>query len=102
MRKTIRWNDKRKHLTAMAWCYALLIGASRVIVTAHFASDVMARAVVGIVGSLLVQKYLADRRLAFSVRSDGEIQALSGPSFQRLRKAVGSLLTDCKPERSSS
>jgi membrane-associated phospholipid phosphatase len=79
------------------WVYALVVGASRVVVTAHFPSDVMASAIIGIVGSLLVRNYFADRRLVFSVRTDGKIRALPGPSFQRLRKAVCSLLIARRP-----
>ena len=37
---------------AVIWIYALVIVASRVVVTAHFPSDVLAGAVVGSVGAL--------------------------------------------------
>ncbi len=77
---------------AVAWVYALLIGTSRVVVNAHFPSDVMVSAVVGIAGSLAVRNYFADRRLVFAVSDDGKIRALPGPSFQRLKKVVGALL----------
>jgi len=87
---------------AAVWVYALLIGVSRVIVTAHFPSDVLASAAIGIVGSLLVRNYFAARRLVFCVRTDGQIRALPGPSFRRSRSAVASLLTGRAPRRTSS
>ena len=55
------------------WIYALLISVSRVVVTAHYPSDVLAGAVVGVVGALLVRRYFALRRLAFSIGPDGAV-----------------------------
>ena len=53
------------------WIYALLIAASRVVVTAHYPSDVLAGAAVGIVGALLVRRWFALRGLGFSIAPDG-------------------------------
>jgi hypothetical protein len=46
------------------WSYAVAIAASRVVVTAHFPSDVIAGGVVGVVGALLVREWFAARGLA--------------------------------------
>jgi membrane-associated phospholipid phosphatase len=63
--------------------YALIIAASRVIVLAHHPSDVIAGALAGSVGALLVRDYFAARRLAFAIGPDG-VHALPGPSARRL------------------
>jgi membrane-associated phospholipid phosphatase len=65
--------------------YALIIAASRVIVLAHHPSDVIAGAVVGSVGALLVRDWFAARRLAFVMEPDGRVRALPGPSLKRLK-----------------
>ena len=44
---------------AIAWIYALAIVASRVVVTAHYPTDVLAGAVVGTVGALMVRRWFA-------------------------------------------
>jgi membrane-associated phospholipid phosphatase len=64
--------------------YALTIAASRVIVLAHHPSDVIAGAVAGIVGALLVRDWFAARRLGFVIDHDGQVKALPGPSLRRL------------------
>jgi membrane-associated phospholipid phosphatase len=65
--------------------YALIIAASRVIVLAHHPSDVIAGALVGTVGALLVRDWFAARRLAFVMEPDGRVRALPGPSLARLK-----------------
>ena len=72
--------------------YALLIAASRIVVTAHFASDVIAGAVVGTVGVLLVRHYFALRRLGFSIAPDGTLHQYSGPSLKRIKAVARELL----------
>ncbi len=79
------------HLRPSVWSYALLVAASRVIVIAHFPSDVLASAIVGVLGALLVRNYFASRRLVFSIRSDGSVYALPGPSWKRLRAVTSSI-----------
>jgi membrane-associated phospholipid phosphatase len=64
--------------------YALTIAASRVIVLAHHPSDVIAGAVAGMVGALLVRDWFAARRLGFVIDHDGQVKALPGPSLRRL------------------
>ena len=65
--------------------YALVIAASRVIVLAHHPSDVIAGAVVGSVGALMVRDWFAARRLGFVIGPDGGVRALPGPSWRRLK-----------------
>jgi membrane-associated phospholipid phosphatase len=70
------------------WAYAAIIALSRVILTAHYPSDVIAGAVVGACGALLVRRWFAARRLAFTIRPDGSIRAMPGPSLQRIKKVA--------------
>jgi membrane-associated phospholipid phosphatase len=72
-------------LRAIMLIYALIIAASRVIVLAHYPSDVIAGAVVGSVGALLVRDWFAARRLGFVIDGDGGVRALPGPSLRRLK-----------------
>jgi undecaprenyl-diphosphatase len=74
------------------WTYALLIAASRVMVTAHFPSDVLAGAIAGTLGAVLVRGWFASRRLAFSSAPDHPIQPMPGPSFARIRKVARGLI----------
>ena len=52
---------------ALMWIYAVLIALSRVMITAHHPSDVIAGAIVGAVGAFLVRNWFAARRLGFTV-----------------------------------
>lgn len=71
-------------LRAPMLVYALLIATSRVMVLAHHPSDVMAGAVVGTVGALMVRDWFAARSLGFVVLPDGSVRTLPGPSLRRL------------------
>jgi membrane-associated phospholipid phosphatase len=73
---------------ALMWIYAVLIALSRVIITAHYPSDVIAGAVVGAAGAYLVRNWFAARRLSFAVGSDGSVHAMPGPSVRHIIKAV--------------
>jgi undecaprenyl-diphosphatase len=73
---------------ALLWIYALLIALSRVAVTAHYPSDVLAGAIVGALGALLVRNWFAARGLGFIVGRDGKVRPLPGPSGRRIVKAV--------------
>ena len=76
-----------------AWLiYALLIAASRVVVTAHYPSDVVAGAMVGIVGAVLVRHYFAKRRLGFAIGPDGAIHQYVVPSLRRIKAVARGLL----------
>ena len=74
------------------WIYALAIVASRIVVSAHYPSDVVAGAVVGTVGALLVRRWFALRRLGFSLAPDGRVHQFPGPSRRRLKAVARDLL----------
>ena len=74
------------------WIYALLIAASRIAVTAHYPSDVLAGALVGVVGALLVRRWFALRGLGFSIAPDGIVQQKPGPSLRRAKAVARALL----------
>jgi membrane-associated phospholipid phosphatase len=67
------------------WLYAIVIMASRVFVLAHHPSDVIAGALVGVVGASLVRRWFASRRLVFRAR---DLMAYPGPSWRRLIAAL--------------
>jgi undecaprenyl-diphosphatase len=72
--------------------YALLIAMSRVVVTAHYPSDVLAGALVGIAGAVMVRHYFAQRRLGFAIGPDGTIHQYAGPSLRRIKAVARGLL----------
>jgi membrane-associated phospholipid phosphatase len=74
------------------WMYAVVIAASRVVLTAHFPSDVMVGGLVGVLGALLVRDWYAARRLAFVIGTDGRVQPWPGPSFARIKRVAGQLI----------
>jgi undecaprenyl-diphosphatase len=65
--------------------YAGVIAVSRVAVHAHFPSDVIAGALVGVFGAVLVRNWFTARRLAFVRGTDGKVRALPGPSARRIK-----------------
>ena len=67
------------------WVYAVLIALSRVVVVAHHPSDVVAGAIIGAFGALLVRNWFATRRLGFVIGPDGGVRKLPGPRWQRLK-----------------
>jgi len=73
---------------ALMWIYAVMIGVSRVVVVAHHPSDVIAGAIVGATGALLVRNWFAARRLGFAVDANGSMRPMPGPSIWRIMKAV--------------
>ena len=74
------------------WGYALLIALSRIVVTAHYSSDVIAGAAVGAFGALWVRDWFARRRLGFIVGTDGAVHALAGPSPSRIKRVARALI----------
>jgi len=74
------------------WIYAAIIMASRVIIEAHYVSDVIAAAFVGGFGAILVRNWFAARRLAFVPGTDGAVHALPGPSWRRVKTVARRLL----------
>jgi membrane-associated phospholipid phosphatase len=75
----------------LLWLYAIVIAASRVIIAAHYPSDVIAGACVGGFAALIVRNYFAARRLGFAAAPDGSVRALAGPSWRRIRSIAARL-----------
>lgn len=71
------------------WLYALLVMSARVVMNVHHPSDVIAGALVGVVGALLVRRYFAVRRLGFFAH---DLRALPGPSWLRVKAAIRRIL----------
>lgn len=74
------------------WIYAAIIMASRVIIEAHYLSDVIAAAFVGGFGAILVRNWFAARHLAFVPGADGAVHALPGPSWRRVKAVARRLI----------
>jgi membrane-associated phospholipid phosphatase len=68
--------------------YAILIVASRLVLLAHHPSDVVAGALVGVVGAMSVRYWFAARRLGFAIHPDGAIVPLGGPSAGRRKRVA--------------
>jgi undecaprenyl-diphosphatase len=68
--------------------YAILIAASRLVLLAHHPSDVVAGALIGVVGAMLVRYWFAARRLGFAIHRDGTIVPLAGPSPGHLKRVA--------------
>jgi membrane-associated phospholipid phosphatase len=73
----------------VVWLYALLIMTARVVMNVHHPSDVIAGALVGVVGALMVRRYFAARRLVFFAH---DLRALPGPSWTRVKAAIRRVL----------
>jgi undecaprenyl-diphosphatase len=70
--------------------YAVAIAITRLVLLAHHPSDVVAGALLGVIGAMLVRYWFACRRLGFSIDGNGEILPLTGPSLSgRKRVAQG-------------
>ncbi|MGE0061463.1 MAG: phosphatase PAP2 family protein [Xanthobacteraceae bacterium] len=74
--------------------YVVVILASRVVLTAHYLSDVLAGAAVGAGGAMLIRHYFATRRLGFSIGPDGRIVAFPMPSLRRIKAVARGLLSE--------
>jgi len=72
--------------------YALIIAVSRVVLDAHYLSDVIAGAFVGSIGALIVRDWFARRHLGFVVDAEGVTHALPGPSWARFKRVARSLI----------
>jgi undecaprenyl-diphosphatase len=68
--------------------YAVLIIASRLVLLAHHPSDVVAGALIGVLGAMMVRYWFAARHLAFTIRCDGSIAELTGPSAAHLKRVA--------------
>jgi len=69
--------------------YAIAIALSRLVLLAHHPSDVVAGALVGVIGAMAVRYWFAARRLGFSIHGDGAIVPLPGPSLEHLKRVAG-------------
>ena len=81
---SIIWPQARVAMTV----YAIVIAATRLVLVAHHPSDVVAGALVGIVGAMFVRYWFAARRLGFAIQRDGSIVSLVGPSSGRLKRVA--------------
>ena len=68
--------------------YAVLIALSRLVLLAHHPSDVVAGALIGVIGAMFVRYWFAVRRLGFAIHRGGVIVPLVGPSFGRLKRVA--------------
>jgi len=62
-------------LRVFMFTYAIVILLTRLVLLAHHPSDVVAGALVGMVGAMAVRYWFAARRLGFAIRADGTIVA---------------------------
>jgi membrane-associated phospholipid phosphatase len=72
----------------IVWLYALIIMSARVLMNVHHPSDVIAGALVGTVGALIIRRWFATRCLVFSPQ---DFRPLPGPSWRRVKAAVRSV-----------
>ena len=72
--------------------FAVVIAMSRVVITAHFVSDVVAAAFVGAFGAIVVRNWFAARGLAFVPESDGAVHVRPGPSWRRIKAVARGLI----------
>jgi membrane-associated phospholipid phosphatase len=75
-------------LRAVMWLYALIIMFTRVMIDVHHPSDVIAGALIGLVGALLVRRWFAARQLAFSAADLRPIPAPSWPQLKALARSI--------------
>jgi membrane-associated phospholipid phosphatase len=68
--------------------YAVSIALSRLVLLAHHPSDVVAGALIGLAGAMLVRYWFAARRLGFTIRRDGVIVPLTGAALGRLKRVA--------------
>jgi undecaprenyl-diphosphatase len=75
-------------LRVVMFTYAAVILLTRLVLLAHHPSDVVAGALVGIVGAMAVRYWFAARRLGFMIGGDGTIRALPGLPGRRLKRVA--------------
>lgn len=68
--------------------YAVAIALSRLVLLAHHPSDVVAGALLGVIGAMAVRYWFAARRLGFAIRDDGAIVPLPGPSLGHFKRVA--------------
>ena len=72
----------------LMYSYAVLIIITRLVLLAHHPSDVIAGALIGVLGAMVVRHWFAARRLGFTIHANGKIVALDGPSAADLKKVA--------------
>ncbi|MGC1356915.1 MAG: phosphatase PAP2 family protein [Xanthobacteraceae bacterium] len=75
----------------VVWLYALIIMSARVVMNVHHPSDVIAGALVGVIGALMIRRWFAARRLVFFAH---DLRAFPGPSWRRIRATVRRVMVD--------
>jgi membrane-associated phospholipid phosphatase len=68
--------------------YALLIACSRLVLLAHHPSDVVAGALIGVVGAMGVRYWFAARGLGFAIGRDGTISPLGPGRLKRVARGA--------------
>jgi membrane-associated phospholipid phosphatase len=68
--------------------YAFVIALTRLVLLAHHPSDVVAGALIGVIGAMFVRYWFSARHLVFAIRQDGSIVPLAGPSLGRLKRVA--------------
>jgi len=71
--------------------FAVVIATSRVVITVHFVSDVVAAAFVGSFGAIVVRNWFASRALVFIPEADGAVKVRSGPGWRRVKAVARGL-----------
>lgn len=79
-------------LRMIMFIYAVVIAVSRLVLLAHHPSDVVAGALIGVIGAMFVRYWFAARHLAFTIRRDGGIEPLAGPSLGHLKRVASGAL----------
>lgn len=64
--------------------YALMIAFTRLVLLAHHPSDVLAGALIGILGAMAVRYWFAARHLGFAIDRNGTISPLAQGRFKRV------------------
>lgn len=75
-------------LRVFMFTYAIVILLTRLVLLAHHPSDVVAGALVGLVGAMAVRYWFAARRLGFAIRTDGTIVPIAGTVSGRLKRVA--------------
>lgn len=75
-------------LRVFMFTYAIVILLTRLVLLAHHPSDVVAGALLGMVGAMAVRYWFAARRLGFAIRADGTIVPLPGAVSDRLKRVA--------------
>jgi membrane-associated phospholipid phosphatase len=70
--------------------YALVIAFTRLVLLAHHPSDVVAGALIGVVGAMGVRYWFAARGLGFAIDRDGTISALGPGRLKRVARGASS------------